>query len=91
MSTADPGRHPGPGTSPAPLDAVPALPPGHLPVPGTDAAVPPPSGWAVAPTAEPPLRPDTDYGRVLQRGLLFLLLGFGGFMAWASLDRKSVV
>ena len=28
---------------------------------------------------------DADYGRVLWRGLLFLLLGFGGFMAWAML------
>lgn len=29
--------------------------------------------------------PDTDHGRVLVRGLVFLLLGFGGFMAWATL------
>jgi HlyD family type I secretion membrane fusion protein len=28
---------------------------------------------------------DADYRRVLWRGLLFLLLGFGGFMAWATL------
>jgi protease secretion system membrane fusion protein len=31
------------------------------------------------------LQPDPDYGRVLRRGLLFLALGFGGFMAWAVL------
>jgi HlyD family type I secretion membrane fusion protein len=28
---------------------------------------------------------DADYRRVLGRGLVFLLLGFGGFMAWATL------
>jgi protease secretion system membrane fusion protein len=31
------------------------------------------------------IQPDADYGRVLRRGLLFLALGFGGFMAWAGL------
>jgi len=34
-------------------------------------------------TAE--LRPDADYARVLWRGLLILLLGGGGFLAWALL------
>lgn len=29
--------------------------------------------------------PDTDYQRILRRGLWVLLLGFGGFMAWATL------
>ena len=33
----------------------------------------------------PTIQPDADYGRVLWRGLLFMLLGFGGFMAWALL------
>lgn len=31
------------------------------------------------------IQPDADYGRVLRRGLWFLALGFGGFMAWAGL------
>jgi membrane fusion protein, protease secretion system len=34
-------------------------------------------------TAAVPL--DADYGRVLWRGLLLLLLGLGGFVAWATL------
>lgn len=29
--------------------------------------------------------PDTDYQRILRRGLWILLLGFGGFLAWATL------
>jgi len=32
-----------------------------------------------------PLSLDADYGRVLWRGLLLLLLGLGGFVAWATL------
>jgi len=38
---------------------------------------------AVADSAPVPL--DADYGRVLWRGVLLLLLGLGGFVAWAML------
>lgn len=34
---------------------------------------------------ETPVLPDTDYQRILRRGLWILLLGFGGFLAWATL------
>ncbi len=34
---------------------------------------------------EAPVLPDTDYRRILRRGLWILLLGFGGFLAWATL------
>lgn len=35
--------------------------------------------------AEPDALPDTDYQRILRRGLWILLVGFGGFVAWATL------
>lgn len=69
------------------------IPPGHDALPAVSAstgharrAAPQPDRrpalTGLADTAAPP---DTDYGRVLMRGLLFLVLGFGGFMAWATL------
>jgi protease secretion system membrane fusion protein len=35
--------------------------------------------------AVPTALPDADYARVLRRGLALLVLGFGGFVAWAAL------
>lgn len=55
----------------AALDAVPPVSPLALDAP------------AIAAAAGPV--PDTDYARVLRRGLWMLAVGFGGFMAWALL------
>ena len=40
---------------------------------------------AVNTPAEPAPTLDADYGRILRRGLLVLLVGVGGFFAWAAL------
>jgi HlyD family type I secretion membrane fusion protein len=40
---------------------------------------------AVAPSLAPIPLPDTDYQRILRRGLWVLAIGFGGFIGWATL------
>lgn len=44
---------------------------------------PPASGGAVSPVSESASVVDTDERKVSRKGMWFLLLGFGGFMAWA--------
>lgn len=42
-----------------------------------------PAPWQEIPVAGMPAAPDADYGSAVRLGLWILVLGFGGFLAWA--------
>lgn len=82
MSANDNGRRASPDPEP-PMEPMPVVanPEGLAPALGgqSDSR----RTLALVGTDGPAAAPDTDFERVLWRGMIFLLLGFGGFMAWA--------